>query len=463
MQAQLSKWLAKKGIDHPDLFAIICVLALIVGIGLIIHLFLRFIVRPLIERELNTRKTKFDPDIVRRLFSRIAWTIQGWVVYLQAELWLEKSTTLYGVLLFVSRLWMLLFVTLTFFAILDLIRNGVRNTDFVRTFPLGGVMQAIKVLVSIVVGILVISMLIDKSPIFLLSGLGAMTAVLMLVFKEPILGFASGIQLSANNMLSVGDWLEMPAPYDANGIVIDIGLTTIKVRNWDNTITSLPTSALISTAFKNWEAMKASGGRRIQRSIWIDIYSIHFLTDEEIAKLRKVELLQPYFETKLKEIEDYNKTNNVDMSCAANGMRLTNIGVFREYLVQYLRHHPQIHQGMTLMVRQMEPNSNGTPLEIYCFSNVTEWVHYEAIKTELFEHTYAVLPTFGLRTHQFAGDTEFSLPTTLPAAIQKAYTTIWEAAPSVPEGSPQESPAVQSAPVKIAKAAGDGDSTNTTA
>jgi miniconductance mechanosensitive channel len=246
---------------------------------------------------------------------------------------------------------------------------------------------------------MIISLLMGRSPLLLLSGLGAMTAVLMLVFKDPILGLVAGIQLSANDMLKIGDWLEMPK-YGADGAVTDIGLTTVKVRNWDNTVTTIPTYALISDSFKNWRSMSESGGRRIKRSVNIDTTSVHFLTSEEQERLNRNPLLQRYLNDKTQELGKYNQQSEVDLSSPLNGRRLTNVGTLRAYLVAYLRSHPGIHQNMTLMVRQLAPTPEGLPLEIYAFTNTTVWAEYEGIQSDIFDHLLAAIGEFDLRIHQ---------------------------------------------------------------
>lgn len=236
-------------------------------------------------------------------------------------------------------------------------------------------------------------------PLILLSGLGAMTAVLMLVFKDPIMGLVAGIQLSANNMISLGDWLEMPK-YGADGAVIDISLTTVKVRNWDNTVTTIPTYSLISDSFKNWQAMTKSGGRRIKRSLSLDINSIHFLDKKQIDDLEKAHLLAPYIKNKESEINDFNATLGNESQVPLNQRAMTNIGTFRAYVEAYLKNHPNVHKQMTIMVRQLAPTSDGLPIEIYAFTNTTVWVQYEAIQSDIFDHIFAILPQFGLRVHQ---------------------------------------------------------------
>jgi len=225
-----------------------------------------------------------------------------------------------------------------------------------------------------------------------------MAAVLMLVFKDPILGLVAGIQLSANSMLKMGDWLEMPK-YGADGAVIDIGLTTVKVQNWDNTITTIPTYALVSDAFKNWSGMSASGGRRIKRSINIDSTSIRFLSAEEQQKLAQARLLQPYIAERQQEIDSWNGEHNTRDS-VLNQRRMTNVGTFRAYLTEYLRQHPKIRKDMTLMVRQMAPGAEGLPVEIYAFTKTVVWLEYESIQADIFDHIFAVVDEFGLRIHQ---------------------------------------------------------------
>lgn len=264
--------------------------------------------------------------------------------------------------------------------------------------PLKGIFQGIKLVTAIIIGILIISLLIGQSPAILISGLGAMAAVLMLVFKDPILGLVAGIQLSANDMLKLGDWLEMPK-YGADGAVIDIGLTTVKVRNWDNTITTIPTWSLVSDSFKNWSGMSASGGRRIKRSLNIDTTSIHFLDEQEQQRLIRAKLLKPYMDSRHEEISAWNQQYAGEQS-VLNERRMTNVGTFRAYLQEYLRHHPRIRQDMTLMVRQLAPDANGLPIEIYCFTNTVVWAEYEGIQADIFDHVFAVVDEFGLRIHQ---------------------------------------------------------------
>ena len=233
----------------------------------------------------------------------------------------------------------------------------------------------------------------------LLTGLGASAAVLMLVFKDSIMGFVSGIQLSANNMLKGGDWIEMPK-YEADGTVIEVTLNTVKVRNWDNTITTIPPYALVSDSFQNWRGMQESGGRRIKRSIRIDMNSVKFCTPEMLAKYRKIRLLKDYIEETERVVEEYNKEHGIDNSVLVNGRRQTNLGVFRAYLTNYLRSLPAVNQDLTCMVRQLQPTEQGIPLELYFFSSIKAWIPYEGVQADVFDHVLAIIPEFDLHVFQ---------------------------------------------------------------
>lgn len=400
MQQQITDWLKNHGVEFSDVTALASVLGLIVLISIVVHLILHRVVLRFVENRARQSKKLWKRSLFEnKLFNRFALMIQGIIIYIQAGLWLTPESVVLNWVQTLSLLWIQLYALLTIFSFLDaLYLIGQKNTE-AKALPLKGIMQSIKIVAFLVVGIFVVSLLIGKSPLLILSGLGAMTAVVMLVFKDPILGLVAGIQLSANDMLEVGDWLEMPQ-YGADGDVIEIGLTTVKVQNWDKTITTIPTYALISNSFKNWRGMAEAGGRRMKRSVLIDSSSVEFLSDEAIEKLSRSKLLAPYLQQKLDEVKQYNKDNDLDMSLRINGRRLTNLGTFRAYLLNYLKNHPQIHQELTLMVRQLESSSNGIPLEIYAFTKTTEWAVYEGIQSDIFDHVFAVLPEFGLRVHQ---------------------------------------------------------------
>ncbi|ADU65024.1 mechanosensitive ion channel family protein [Desulfurispirillum indicum] len=400
MHESMKKWLSAYGVEMTELVMVISALALIFTISLVIHVVLHWGVIRNAERMARKSATPWKSAFFERsLFNRLALALQGIIIYVQADLWLSPEVFVQPLLQTLAHLWVLFFALLSLFSLLDTLLDLTRDTALSRALPLRGISQGIKLVGSILIGILIIAALIGKSPVILFSGLGAMTAITMLVFKDPIMGLVAGIQLSANNMLSVGDWLEMPK-YGADGDVIDIGLTTVKVRNWDNTITAIPTSALISDSFVNWRGMTDSGGRRIKRSFFIDASTVHFLDESELERLHKAKLLGPYLDKKINEINEYNRELQADLSSLVNGRRLTNLGTLRAYLQEYLTNHPQIHKGMTLMVRQLQPGSSGIPIELYCFTNTTRWVEYESIQSDIFDHILAVLPEFNLRVHQ---------------------------------------------------------------
>ncbi|HKN03570.1 MAG TPA: mechanosensitive ion channel family protein [Buttiauxella sp.] len=392
--------LSRFGVVLDPTTSILIVLGIIFVFSLIVHFILHKVVLRTFEKRAKSSHHLWLQIITEnKLFHRVALTLQGIIVNVQAVLWLQKDTDVSTILIICAQLWIMLYSLLSLFSLMDVIYNFSQKFTVASNIPLKGIFQGVKLISSIIIGIMMISRVIGQSPAILISGLGAMAAVLMLVFKDPILGLVAGIQLSANRMLKLGDWLEMPK-FGADGAVTDIGLTTVKVQNWDNTITTIPTYALVSDAFKNWSGMSQSGGRRIKRSINIDTTSIHFLSDDEIQRLTQARLLKPYIDTRSKEIEDYNRTYNSDRASVLNGRRMTNVGTFRVYLTEYLQNHPRIRKDMTLMVRQLAPGAEGLPVEIYAFTNTVAWLEYEAIQADIFEHIFAVVDEFGLRIHQ---------------------------------------------------------------
>ncbi len=400
MQHQISFWLHHFNIPYAPLLSLIAVLLVIFVISLIVHGLFHKLLLPMLKKRIHASSRLWLQSLAdNHLFGRVVLLFQGVLLNIQAKLFLYNTDQAQGILIVISQLWMILFTLLILFSVLDILLTLFSHSAIASQLPLRGIFQSIKLIAALLFAILMISVLIGKSPLVLITGLGAMTAVLMLVFKDPILGLVAGIQLSANDMLKIGDWLDMPK-YGADGAVTDIGLTTVKVQNWDKTITSIPTYALISDSFKNWRGMSESGGRRIKRSLNIDTTSIHFLSDDELEALRRAQLLVPYLESKVAEVTQYNQQHKVDMNSPINGRRLTNIGTFRAWLESWLKNHPRLRQDMTLMVRQLAPDSNGLPIEIYAFSSTTVWLEYEAIQSDIFDHIYAVLPAFGLRVHQ---------------------------------------------------------------
>ncbi len=367
----------------------------------ILHIFLHKIILKSIKKY-----NKKNPNIITasmlefNLFRRLALLVQGIIVNIQIHIWTKADSFLFDIVETFSSIWILVFGLLALYSIIDRMFKTLYKKTGASFFALNGVLQSIKLLLALVVIIYIVSILMEKSPIAILSGLGAMSAVLMLVFKDTILGFTAGLQISSTNIVKVGDWITM-SKHGADGNVIDIGLTTVRIRNFDQTIVAVPTYAMVSESFTNWQGMVESGGRRIKRSVLIDVHSIKFLTQEEIDRLKKAKLLAPYLQEREREIGNYNKTMGYDEEFVVDSRKMTNIGTFRAYILKYLQSHKGINHNMTTMVRQLSPNEFGLPLEIYCFSATTIWVEYENIQSEIFDHIFSRLSEFGLRAYQY--------------------------------------------------------------
>ena len=281
------------------------------------------------------------------------------------------------------------------------------KSSFSQKFSIKSYVQVAKLLVGIFGFIIIVAILTGRSPVYFLSGIGALTAVLLLVFKDTILSLVSSVQISSNDLFRVGDWIEAPQ-FGADGDVIDIALHSIKIQNWDKTVSIIPTNKLLDSSFKNWRGMSESGGRRIKRSINIDMNSIKFCSSEMTERFRKFKVIAKYIDQKLLEIEEHNVENNVIDDGLINGRSLTNIGTFRAYIEGYLRNHNKIHDEMTFLVRQLSPLSSGLPIEIYVFANDTDWINYESIQSDIFDHLLAVVPEFDLKVFQHPSGSDFN-------------------------------------------------------
>jgi len=394
----ISNLLLEYGVN-PTLTGYLATTIMILFIG-ILCIVANFITRKVVIRILThfvTRnKFKWDDILLeRKVFHKISHIVPAIIIYYFASTFpsfqhlIEKVAITYIIIVG------LILMTSLFNAFNDI----YQTYEISKSKPIKGYIQVANIVVSILGGILVIANLMGESPLILLSGIGALSAVFMLVFKDSLLGLVAGVQLTSNDMVRVGDWIEMPK-YGADGDIIDISLNTVKVQNFDKTITTVPSYALISDSFKNWRGMQSSGGRRIKRALYIDTNSIMFCTDEMIEKFINIHYLTDYIRNKEIEIEEYNAKYEIDRSNRVNGRALTNIGVFRAYISNYLKHHPGINQNMTLLVRQLEPSEKGLPLEIYVFTNDTRWDVYESIQADIFDHLFAVAPEFGLRVFQ---------------------------------------------------------------
>ena len=292
-----------------------------------------------------------------------------------------------------------LIILISLNALINAINDLYKKSRFADKLNIKSYAQVVKLIINSVGIIIIAALLAGKSPIYFLSGLGALTAVLILVFKDTILSLVSSVQISSNDLFKIGDWIEAPQ-FGADGNVIDIALHSVKVQNWDKTICVVPTNQLINSSFKNWRGMSESGGRRIKRSIKINMKSIRFCSDSMIEKFKTIHLLKDYMEEKLKEIEGYNIDKKIDKADEVNRRSLTNVGTFRAYIKFYLKNNAKIHNDMTFLVRQLAPQSDGLPIEIYVFSNDTDWINYEAIQSDIFDHLLAILPEFELEVFQ---------------------------------------------------------------
>ena len=347
----------------------------------------------------RTRTHWDDALLERRVFSRLSHLAPGLVLYLLGPGAFAPWAPVAGFVQKGAVVYMLAMALASLNALVNAGGDIYDGLAISRNKPIKGYLQIVKLLLALTFGIVMFSVLLGRSPLVLLSGLGAMTAVLLLVFKDSILGFVASIQISANDMLRPGDWIEMPR-YGADGDVIDIALTTVKVRNWDKTITTIPSYSLISDSFRNWRGMEESGGRRIKRALNLDLASIRFLAPDEIAALKRIVLIRDYLEGKEKELADWNAERSTDPGAPVNSRRLTNVGTFRAYLAAYLRSLPLVHEDMTFLVRQLPPGEHGLPMEIYVFSRDQRWAAYEDLQSDIFDHVLAVVPEFGLRVYQ---------------------------------------------------------------
>ncbi len=320
-----------------------------------------------------------------------------------AELAKDYYAGLDDFLVRMSKLYLIGIAVHLFNALLNSLLGIYNTTPYAATRPIKGYVQLIKIFIYGMAIILMIAYLFKKDPWDLVIGLGTMAAVLMLIFKDTILGFVASIQLSANKMVNLGDWITAPK-HNADGTVIDITLNTVKVQNWDKTIATIPTYAMVSESFSNWKGMEESGGRRIKRSVLIDVNTIKFCDEEMLGRFEKFDLIRGYVREKEVELREYNKGRNLADEDKISGRHQTNVGIFRKYLEVYLHQHPFVHQNMTFLVRQLQPTSEGLPIEIYVFSNQQEWAKYEAIQADIFDHVMAVIPEFELRVfQQFSG------------------------------------------------------------
>ena len=397
MQEEVTSWLDLLS-QHPQLQTLLACFALIIVAALANWLVKHILVRgfySMLKRFGGSNKNDFG--VVKRLSNIVPALIISSSIGLIPGLPEAAITVVKNV----AGGFIILTIALALGAILEVNNMLYMRRKNAYLKPIKGYIQVIKIVIYAIATILIVATLIDRSPLILLSGLGAMAAVLMLIFQDTLLSLVASVQISSGDMIRVGDWVEMPQ-LNADGDVIDIALHTVKIQNWDKTITTVPTKRFISDSFINWRGMQESGGRRIKRSLLIDQHSIHFLSKEELEHLKRFNLLDGYFDNKISELNKWNeayvRSSNGD---SLDSRRLSNIGSFRAYVEHYLRNNPGIHQsGMTLMVRQLSPTPEGLPIEIYCFTTTTAWTAYEGIQSDIFDHLLAIAPEFNLRVYQ---------------------------------------------------------------
>lgn len=383
--------------DVEPWILLLIIIAIGIGLDFLSRILLLHAVRKVVKRtKIEWDDILFDDKVLRRL----AHIVTPIIVAIMLPIAFPKGGSLIEIAMRIVSALIVIAIVRFVNTLLKAIFQLMGRRPSWQGKPLKGLLQTGQIIAVLIGFILVVSILFDKSPAIFLTGLGASAAIVMLIFKDSILGFVSGIQLSANNMLNVGNWISMPK-YGADGVVEEVSLTTVKVRNWDNTITTLPPYLLVSDSFQNWEGMRASGGRRVKRSINIDMTSIRFCTPEMLERFSRIDLLKDYIDRTQQEIEQYNRELGLTPEQGQlNGRNQTNIGVFRNYLTLYLRQRKDVNQQMTLMVRQLQPTPTGLPIELYFFTDTVNWIPYEKIQSDIFDHVYAIVPEFDLRVFQ---------------------------------------------------------------
>jgi miniconductance mechanosensitive channel len=389
---QLSNWMAK-----------LIVISGTLVVAIVAYLVTRQVLLAAIRRMAARTRTHWDDRLVERgFFSRLALLVPAAVVYLASPFFTDpffSTLALDVVLRRLATAWIVVVALRAISSLLNAAADIYDSLDRNRGNPISGLVGAVKLVLWVLGIILCLAAVTGKDPSVLVAGIGALTAVLMLVFKDSIMGLVASIQIFSNDLVRVGDWIEMPA-FGIDGDVLAVTLTTLKVQNWDRTIATVPSYAVITDSVKNWRGMQDSGGRRIKRSIAIDMSSVKFCSPELIDRFSRFSMLEDYISGKQEEVTNYNRQHGVDMSEIINGRRITNLGTFRAYLVEYLRRHPEINNEMTLLVRQLPPSSSGIPIEIYVFSRDKEWSSYESLQADIFDHVLAVVGEFELRVFQ---------------------------------------------------------------
>jgi len=402
-------WLIRIGFDENSALLLkgaIIVVGLFILSYIVLFISKKIIVKVLHEIAKRTETTWDDIMVERGVFQRLAYLAPAILIHSLMPNMLHDYEAWVLILQGILKIYMVLIVIMVLDAFFYALIEIYQNYEISKFKPIKGYIQIMKIIIYLIGGIIIISILINKSPIYLLTGLGAISAVLMLIFKDTLLGFVASIQLSSNDMLRPGDWITINK-FGADGTVMDINLTTVKIENFDKTITTVPTYTLISDAFQNWRGMEESGVRRIKRSIIINMSSIKFCTPEMLAKFNKMKLIENYIKETQQALELYNIENKTDDSQIVNGKRQTNLGVLRAYIQAYLQSNPDLSKENSLIVRQLQPTEKGLPIEIYAFSTILEWGKYEDLMADIFDHILAVVPEFELQIFQNPSGSDF--------------------------------------------------------
>jgi miniconductance mechanosensitive channel len=407
MNELIKTWLIEQGVNssYIDTSAISIGLFFILFISAVSYYLAKNYLLKIVTNLISKTKNTWDDALIEhKVLSRLTLLLPFILVLFLTPLILPEGVLLTNLLVIFAKVLLVFQIAQSISAVLNVSKSFYSESAKQRYVPLNSIIQVIKLVVYIVAGIIIIALIINRSPVYLLSGLGALTAVLLLIFQDTIKGLVASIQISANKMVVAGDWIELPK-YGADGDVIEIGLSTVKVENFDKTITTIPTYALISDSFKNWRNMYHTGARRIKRTIIIDIASIDFYSLEKIDFLVNTNLLKTYLTDKKQQLavehESFDSSSVQDDSLTKINMRqLTNIGTFRAYIEMYLNQNNNICNDLTCMVRQLPATASGLPLEVYCFANTTDWIAYEAIQADIFDHLFAIAPHFDIRIFQ---------------------------------------------------------------
>ena len=410
---KLSYWIFKNNHSDLDWYASLFIDAiLLIGVFFIAALayyLTRAILKSVVSKVVTKTKNTWDDELLTsKLFLWISLLVPTVIILNtapEAVITEHSGETIFSNFIqMVSTVMIVVLAFLSVNSILNIIERIYRRYPVSKELPIKSLLQVIKIILLLSSIIFIIAILLGKSPVLIFSGLGAMTAIMMLIFKDSILGLSAGIQLSANRMVARGDWIEMPK-FGADGEVLDVALTTVKVRNWDKTITTIPTYALISDSFKNWRGMSNSGVRRIKRSISIDMSTVAFLDEKMLNQMAQINFLKDYLAEKQSDIDEWN--NNLPAEARNNPINaraLTNLGTFRAYIREYVKNHPKIDDQQTLLIRQLQPTEYGIPIELYIFTNDNRWIEYESIQSDIFDHLLSILPEFNLRAFQRPSD-----------------------------------------------------------